>query len=337
MHLVNFIRNFFEPLEPGDTAENREDFWGAYASALVALPLSGRLEIGQDVLDASYAVMESQPKTILGALHLVRPPFPVTWLEWYLGTNADARRRGWLLVEDEPGTYKAILYELETDEFMSITNIGAIIRTEIVPRTPSFFDRLTAKVVIKLAKSQKIAMHIVAKRFSDPEEQKVHAKQFVRNAKKSTVDEVLYRKQLAEVIEPCLIEDGTFDNVMRPGDEDYFDVLDLCLHLVALLLLLNSRNATDIGVEPDFKNLNRARLKKGKKELLAVRPVVLDITRRLRAARRAGAVATTEEIRAALVRGHFKVRKSGVFWWSPHIRGNAGSLSGRDYLVRARD
>lgn len=30
----------------------------------------------------------------------------------------------------------------------------------------------------------------------------------------------------------------------------------------------------------------------------------------------------TGQHRAHLVRGHFKVRKSGVFWWMPFVRGN---------------
>jgi hypothetical protein len=29
------------------------------------------------------------------------------------------------------------------------------------------------------------------------------------------------------------------------------------------------------------------------------------------------------EIRAHLVRGHFKIRQSGIYWWSPHVRGKA--------------
>ena len=40
------------------------------------------------------------------------------------------------------------------------------------------------------------------------------------------------------------------------------------------------------------------------------------------------------ESRAHLVRGHFKVRKNGVFWWSFHIRGDAGKgWINKDYEV----
>ena len=37
-----------------------------------------------------------------------------------------------------------------------------------------------------------------------------------------------------------------------------------------------------------------------------------------------GRGATAEEIRSHLVRGHFKVRKTGIFWWRPHTAGRGG-------------
>jgi hypothetical protein len=57
------------------------------------------MEIGQDVVSAAFEVMRSRPKTILSALHLARPPFPATWLEWVMVPPAEIRRRGWLIVK----------------------------------------------------------------------------------------------------------------------------------------------------------------------------------------------------------------------------------------------
>ena len=116
--------------------------------------------------------------------------------------------------------------------------------------------------------------------------------------------------------------------------------------LATTLLLLNSRNAVSIGEEPDHSKLDKQRARKGKMPLARLRPVVMDITRRLRAARRAGLHVTHEEIRSALVSGHFKVRApgskgdgGGVFWWSPHIRSGRGErdalpVTARDYEAR---
>jgi hypothetical protein len=69
-----------------------------------------------------------------------------------------------------------------------------------------------------------------------------------------------------------------------------------------------------MGNEPDLTRINRARVRQAKPELLPLRPFQLDITRRVRADRRVGVSVSEAEIRAALVCGYFKVRKTGVFW-----------------------
>jgi hypothetical protein len=38
---------------------------------------------------------------------------------------------------------------------------------------------------------------------------------------------------------------------------------------------------------------------------------------------------------AHLVRGHFKVRRTGLFWWSPHVRGKGEAPVGQTYIVKA--
>jgi hypothetical protein len=140
MHLVNALR-YFEPLEPGGTPLSRsDDFWAAYASGLVAQASCGRMEIGQDVVSAAFEVMRSRPKTILSALHLARPPSPVTWLEWVMVPPAEIRRRGWLIVEHEPGTYKAILFGLESDDAIIVAGIGAILQSGTSPHEPVSLD-----------------------------------------------------------------------------------------------------------------------------------------------------------------------------------------------------
>jgi hypothetical protein len=127
MNLVDALR-YFEPLEPDGTPVSRpDDFWTAYASGLVAQASYGRMEIGQDVVSAAFEVIRSRPKTILSALHLARTPFPVTWLEWVMVPPAEIRRRGWLIVEHKPGTYKAILFGRESDDAIVVAGIGAIL------------------------------------------------------------------------------------------------------------------------------------------------------------------------------------------------------------------
>ena len=102
-------------------------------------------------------------------------------------------------------------------------------------------------------------------------------------------------------------------------------------------LMLTARNAP---VQPgeDFTRLNRGRAKVGKLPVLGCRPVRWDLSR---IERRAGGGLSPEDRKRAIghiVRGHPKVRKSGVFWWSPDYRSVAPGEApppGRDYQVAA--
>lgn len=348
MRLVNALQ-YFAPLRPGATPEDRpEDFWAGYASRLVATPSCGRMEIGQDVVDAAREVIKSRPSTVLSAFHLARPPFPVTWLEWLMEPTAEIRRRGWLIVEQDPGTHRAILFGLESEKALQVAGIGMILRTEIDPRGAISFSGAELKAARKfkekmLSPSKPHRVFDVGKIFrrmfgNTPPDELAFSPDpaFQRAVKDLSPADIVALQELADRIEPHSIEHGSFGNIIDVTDEAYGEAARLCQELVAILLLLNSRNATETGPEPDLRAINRARTRKGDPPLLPLRPVILDITRRLRAARRAGISDAPSDIRAALVRGHFKVRKSGVFWWSPHIRGNVGEISGRDYLVRVR-
>jgi len=94
------------------------------------------------------------------------------------------------------------------------------------------------------------------------------------------------------------------------------------------LILLNTRNAVRTTETPASAKLNRARRARGKPPLCTYHSVTihLDATGHGEGpdgtgSRRAAA--------ATLVAGHFKVRKSGIFWWSPHARsGRTGTPSG---------
>lgn len=104
------------------------------------------------------------------------------------------------------------------------------------------------------------------------------------------------------------------------------------------LAMLNSRNC--IEREPvDFERLNKARFKRGKPALMNYTKTKLVLSRAQ--ARVADADGMSRETaRQHLVRGHFKIRTSrkgggGVFWWSPHLRGDGrrGTMKRAEYEV----
>lgn len=95
------------------------------------------------------------------------------------------------------------------------------------------------------------------------------------------------------------------------------------------LILMNCRNAVEQEFVPAPAKLNKARRAKGRPEIgpyhivkLKLRPKV----KRMYEQRGYSGV----QISGGLVIGHFKVRRTGVYWWSGHLRlGGPGSRAPR--------
>jgi hypothetical protein len=90
--------------------------------------------------------------------------------------------------------------------------------------------------------------------------------------------------------------------------------------LQCVILLLNSRNMTDAQTVPAPERLNRQRARKAKGPLLDYTTIRIKLSRTMM--QRAGAPGERSASRMHVVSGHFKVRKSGIYWWSDHARGD---------------
>lgn len=89
--------------------------------------------------------------------------------------------------------------------------------------------------------------------------------------------------------------------------------------ILTALILLNCRNAVDQERVPAPDKLNKKRLQKGRPPILEYRMVKIHLSgNRRRALSRQGV--STAATTGALVIGHFKVRKSGIYWWGFHMR-----------------
>jgi hypothetical protein len=89
-------------------------------------------------------------------------------------------------------------------------------------------------------------------------------------------------------------------------------------YLTAVLELLQSKNATDISPLVDFSRVNHQRAQRNKPLFFSYH--IVSIPERYK--QRHIADGSGREIRAHYVRGHFKVRKTGIFFWSAYQRGN---------------
>jgi hypothetical protein len=100
------------------------------------------------------------------------------------------------------------------------------------------------------------------------------------------------------------------------------DLLSEWRFVLALLTMLNSRNIFDIAPAQDLTKLNKSRGRTGKPPLLVTRTVHLSMSKVQKNRLEAGG---SRNVMAHLVKGHFKIRSTGLFWWTPHVRGNIGT------------
>lgn len=103
-------------------------------------------------------------------------------------------------------------------------------------------------------------------------------------------------------------------------------------YLFSVLGLLNARNVAETETV-DYAKLNRKR-RAGNKPPLSSHTLL-----KVRLVHKASLTGkhtegTSGEVRSHFVRGHFKTRRTGHFWWGPHMRGNLarGHVS-KDYEI----
>lgn len=103
-------------------------------------------------------------------------------------------------------------------------------------------------------------------------------------------------------------------------------------YLAAALALMNSKNAAETVKVDIPAKLNKRRQRDGKLPFLDYH--LLRIPGRYKQKNVAGE-ATGQQLRAHFVRGHFKVRRTGVFFWSTFQRGNPTlGFVHKDYILR---
>lgn len=99
-----------------------------------------------------------------------------------------------------------------------------------------------------------------------------------------------------------------------------------------VMMLLNLKNGVELVDRPAPEKLNFARAKKGKVPLFSYKVVSIRMPRRMRRNEERPPSRDEEHMRLHWVRGHIKVRKGGIFWWSHHLRGDPEQgFSDKDY------
>jgi len=101
---------------------------------------------------------------------------------------------------------------------------------------------------------------------------------------------------------------------------------DLC-HVLRMLALINARNIQQVPLIEAPERLNKKRLRCGKQPFFAYHTLNVFLSRtdpgwRKRMPDPQTVLAQFRGLPLHMVAGHFKHRKTGIFWWNPHTRGN---------------
>lgn len=92
-------------------------------------------------------------------------------------------------------------------------------------------------------------------------------------------------------------------------------------YLLAVIGLLNARNAVETEAV-DYRKLNHARMKRGKPPLFEHKLLKISRRQQKRVYNGSGPVSNHAPMRGHFVMGHWKVRKTGIFFWHPFKRGD---------------
>lgn len=289
---------------------------GAISSIANDIRLAQKFVLSPDVLEAAERLANSKPRSLLDAIALCALPHDRMWIEFayhYQMSPRDnqslkqAERMGLLvrsMDEDNKRFSVAFNWTFKDDPMVRVCPIGVLVNwsdgwkplptvfsasKRLIEADPEFMalDDVNREAMVLLESRQAIAL--------SPYSRKIW--------------EHLERTQPAETA--------------RAG-QAYVDSIRGDVQLLqAVICLLNSRNCIGLtrGVMPERKG-NSARVSRKGFRGLSYSTVTINLSRRDSDAAAADGM-SAGEIRKHIVRGHFKIRKGGVYWWRPFIRGKA--------------
>jgi predicted component of type VI protein secretion system len=288
-----------------------------------------RFVLDREVVTAAHLVTEAMPSSILQGLPLCRLPYPTTWFEYagndrpgFAELGSAIPHRVGLLCEAAPDssdelTAHVIWRNERKGGSLELCPVALLIDLSpegCLARDPKVALQKRGAVAeglqrVLLASNQRHNLKIAA----NPRELEAalalsNRTFFVTSRYFAPLARAVIEHAGAAALEQLL----TFSRANAESEAGL---------LLGILMLLNTRNGTT-RQPADLVELNAARVKRGVRPLLEHWTLTLRLSEaQSRSLARAGVAA--HEMRAHLVRGHFKIRRTGIYWWSPHIRGDA--------------
>jgi hypothetical protein len=304
-----------------------------------------RFFISPETMGAVWAMTQTRPSALRDAIAFAAVPHPVTWLEWE-GVIA-----GRPVKSDDtpvPRRFGALLdCSTTSHQLFQVSFAWSAAKAAYHARFPQHDPRHEPITLCPVSILCDWTASWQTRRFahSGPMETKDEGHgaidRFLSNPRERDAQEELQRRMLtgdAPGFGPwwqhVLATRGKAfaDQTRRQSLQDIEQEVTM---LLGILAMINSRNCVETTHEIPSEKLNRARVKSGKAPLQDFSTVTINLSRRdARAAQDGGF--SSAEIRQHIVRGHFKIRKTGVYWWRPFIRGaaEAGGIGHARYIVK---
>jgi hypothetical protein len=251
------------------------------------IPKAARFSISPEVVASVVAILSQPLSSQVRALQLCRLPFRSTWFEW---TDPDIpHNRVGALVQTEVGVQRGVALFAE--------------RGHVWPLVLTFDWR---EEPVEFPWSLRVGALYDQKR-AELGRQEDGFKEYVRRVGIAVIS-----------------DNGQLTVPAASPPSETVQRLAMRLETIrAVVLLLNSKNLTGVtAADTPSAKLQRARAKCGKPPLLDYSRIDIRLSGYM--ARHAGQAADPRSpLRLHVVRGHFKIRKTGVFWWSAYARGDA--------------
>jgi hypothetical protein len=293
---------------------------GAFTALAGQVRAAQRFDLSPEVMQSAFTIAHSAIGAQLRALPLCKLPFQRTWFEWPGGFAGVPSQRTdtYALVPKRLGALVEVDASMQRGS-MAYAWIHPEQGVNLCPLMVTFDWRADAEPVPDITDHQAWHQDATDEVWADM------AARFPRVANSRREDVVADNLRFGLIVNPIM---QSFVDIASSKPRAYQLLMNAAgkdiegepTMLRAAIMLLNSRNLAEHEPRPTPPKLNAARARRGKPPLLSYTHVRVRLTRAL-AARAGMAADARQPSRLHLVRGHFKIRATGVYWWSPFARG----------------
>jgi hypothetical protein len=333
------------------TGRNNALTHAMFESVAKDIQAAQRFVMSTDVRDAVRDVITSRPSSLFAALRWCRPPFERMWLEWPTPDQPEPladvlvkTTRVGAMIFTEPGSHMAAwryytvwsynrldgrerwskALGLDLSWFEDPVGMGVstmelgVDFSDLTPGAPRRFLNWEHRA----GNTGKMTSEQLAKLRDDERNAVKYA--LTDDAERAAINEIESRIRARVRDTPTAENQLVFSSTLGPESihANLSDVRDEIGVIMSLLILMNAKNCVSITKYEPPPKLNKARIKRGATPFLNHSTVHIKLSPSQQRVATARGM-TPEEARRHLVKGHFKIRKTGVFWWSPHERGSA--------------